>query len=272
MEKKDKQPLVSVVMATFNEPAEYISQSIESILHQTYSHIELIIADDSTNEDTRSTIDLYAKQDSRVTVIRESTRMGIAIARNKCFQRAKGQYITIMDGDDVSLPNRIERQIAFACDNPDVDLFGGHINIINENGNVVAQRKYKTSTNGFLRMFIFRNPLAHPTIFFKRHIIDEGFFYDIDYKKAEDLEFYLRLFKNGFHLTNMDEFLLNYRIIGDMQKKRKYDNWYFNHKARTKNFNWHRPVFSILSWCISYIYLYVPSKVVSLLYKKENNG
>lgn len=272
MEKKDKYPLVSVVMATFNEPVEYISQSIESILHQTYSHLELIIADDSTHDDTRTTIDQYAQQDSRITVVRESSKMGIAIARNKCFQLAKGNYIAIMDGDDISLPDRIERQIAFANDHPDVDLFGGHINIINESGKIVAQRKYKTTPNSFLRMFIFRNPLAHPTIFFRRRIIDEGFFYDVNYKKAEDLEFYLRLFKNGFHLTNMDAFLLNYRIIGDMQKKRKYDNWYYNHKSRAKNFNWRHPIFSICSWCVSYIYLYVPSKTVSLLYKKENNG
>ena len=259
MEKKDNMPLVSVVMATFNEPVNFISQSIESILHQTYAHLELIIADDSTNEDTIRTIDDFAKQDKRIIVVREKEKMGIAVARNRCFKLAKGDYIAIMDGDDISLPDRIERQLAFAKKNPDVDLFGGHINIINENGNIVAKRKYKTTPDDFLRMFIYRNPLAHPTIFFRRRIIDEGFLYDVNYKKAEDLEFYLRIFKNGFHLTNMDAYLLNYRIVGDMQKKRKYDNWYYNHKSRAKNFNWHHPLFSICSWCVSYIYLYASS-------------
>lgn len=271
MGKNDNQPLVSVIMATFNEPVEFLSQAIESILHQTYSHLELLIADDSTKEETKKAIDKYANEDTRVSVIREKTKMGIAVARNRCFQAAKGKFIAIMDADDISLPDRIERQIQFAQSHPDIDLFGGHVNIINEKGEIVTQRTYKTTPNRFLRMFVYRNPLAHPTVFFRRKIIDEGYSYDENFKKAEDLEFYLRLFKNGFHLINMDTTLINYRIIGDMQKKRTYDNWYYNHKARTKNFNWRHPFFSILSWCVSYVYMYVPSKFVSSFYKKENN-
>ena len=272
MEKRDNHPLVSVVMATFNEPVEILSKAINSILNQTYKNLELIIADDSTNHLTVQAIDDFARQDKRIRVIRKDKKMGFTLALNTGLASAKGELIARMDGDDISLADRIEKQVEFAYEHPDVDLFGGHINIINENGDIVSKRRYKTTPNAFRRMLLYRNPLAHPTILFRRRIIDAGFYYDDNFKKAEDLEFYLRLFKNGFQLTNMDVFLLNYRVIGDLQKKREHDNWYFNHKARAKNFNWQRPIFSICSWCVSYIYLYVPCKIVSLLYKKENNG
>lgn len=74
MGKNDNQPLVSVIMATFNEPVEFLSQAIESILHQTYAHLELLIADDSTKEETIHAIDKYANEDTRVSVIREKTK------------------------------------------------------------------------------------------------------------------------------------------------------------------------------------------------------
>lgn len=271
MERRGKQPLVSVIMATFNEPVEFLSQAIDSILNQTYQNLELLIADDSNKTDTIQTIDEYAKKDKRVIIIRKETKMGVAGARNEALLKAKGDFIALMDADDISLPDRLEKQVCFALKHQDVDLFGGHIIIINELNDVTSIRKYKVEHKKFRRMFAYRNPLAHPTVMFRRKIIDNGFLYDAEYKRAEDLEFYLRLNNHGYRLANMDMFLLNYRIIGDMQKKRQYDNWKFNHKARSKNFNWHMPVFSIVSWLTSFVYMYIPGKFISLLYKKENN-
>lgn len=271
MEKKDKQPMVSVIMATYNDPVEYLSQAIDSILTQTCDDLELLIADDSTEAATKSAIDDYARKDARISIIRKEQRMGISGARNEALLKAKGQLMALMDADDISLPDRLEKQVGYALQHEEIDLFGGHIYIIDEKNERTSLRKYKTNNKSFRRMFVYRNPLAHPTIMFRRSIVDNGFLYDPTFKRAEDLEFYLRLFNHGYRLANMDEFLLNYRIVGDLQEKRRQDNWKYNHQARLKNFNWHKPVFSILSLFSSCVYLFIPGRLKSFLYDRENH-
>lgn len=274
MEKCDKlyQPLVSIVMATFNEPVDFITKAIESILHQTYTNWELLICDDSNNAKTIDAIDQLANADSRVKIIRKNERMGFVNALNEGLSNAKGELIARMDGDDVAIETRLEKQVAFAATYPDISLFGGNIYIINDQGEIVSERHYETSPHKIQRMFMYRSPFAHPTIMFRRNIIDRGLLYDTRFKRAEDVEFYLRLYKSGYQFGNINDFLLKYRVVGDMQKKRKSDNWYFNHKARSKNFIRSKPLFSICSWFISLVYKYTPPKVISYLYKRENQA
>ena len=123
--------------------------------------------------------------------------VGFVPALNEGLEYAKGELIARMDGDDIALNSRLEKQVAYAAAHPDISLFGGNIYIINEQDEVVSERRYKTTPNKIRQMFMYRNPLAHPTIMFRRNIIDCGFFYDPRFKKAEDVEFYLRLYKHG---------------------------------------------------------------------------
>lgn len=264
------EPLVSVIMATFNEPKQFIEESINSILNQTYKKLELLIADDSTNEDTIKVIDNAAANDPRVVIIRKPERMGFVNALNEALHQAKGDFIARMDGDDISLPNRFELQLKFANDNPDIDVFGGGLYIIDEKGEVKSQRIYPSTKRKLNRYFMYRNPLAHPTIMFRRSIIDEGNYYDPSFKKAEDLEFYLRLTNKNIKLGNLDEFLLKYRVLGGFSGKRAKDNWKYNHKARKKNFSLKRPLFSIGSYVISLMYEHLPASFIDYMYKREN--
>lgn len=110
---KEKQ-LVSVVMATFNEPVEMIEGAIGSILNQTYQNIELLIFDDSTKPDTIASIDKIALSDARVSVHRFSERKGFVESLNEGLKLAKGEYIARMDGDDFSLPERIKKRSIFS--------------------------------------------------------------------------------------------------------------------------------------------------------------
>lgn len=269
MEKTDK-PLVSIIMATFNEPETIIKQSIESILNQDYDNIELLIADDSTDENTIRVIDEFSQKDNRLRIIRKEQRMGFVPALDNAIQAAKGELIARMDGDDISLPNRISNQVIFAKAHPDIDVFGGNIYIIDENGEIISERHYPTTPLKIKLKFIFRSPFAHPTIMFRRQIVEKGFLYDPKYKRAEDIDFFIRLYKNGYKFGNMDEFLLKYRVIGDLHAKRSKDQWIYNHKARRK-FISNKPLFSIASFLVSYTYKNVPDKIVTMYYKKENS-
>ena len=247
-------PLVSVVMATFNEPVEYIKASITSILGQTYSNLELIIADDSTNKETIAAIDHFRMKDNRVIIIRDEKRMGFVCALNKGLRLAKGEYIARMDGDDISDANRFYIQTDYLCSHKEIDILGGSMDIVDHNGKLVSHRSYPLKGFRLILWTILRNPLGHPTVMFRRKLVDSGFYYDESFLKAEDLEFWLRLRKAGFKIANIPQKLLNFRIVGDQAIKRTGDNLRFNYKARVKHLSVKYFVFDLLSIAIVKLY------------------
>ncbi|WP_304206889.1 glycosyltransferase [Phocaeicola plebeius] len=265
-----EQPLVSVVMATFNEPAGFITASVESILKQTYPRLELIIADDSTSEDTRDVIDAFAKKDSRVKVIRHKERMGFVRALNEGLCQASGKYIARMDGDDISLPDRIRKEVDYLEKHGHVDVLGGAMDIIDEKGTVVSERFYPLYGLKLHVWAVLRNPLAHPTVMLRSSLVRQGFCYDEGQKKAEDIELWLRLKVSGFRIANLPDKLLNYRVVGDLSLKRKRDQWIYNFKARKKNFTLRYPLFSVSSVLVSFAYTLIPQKLIGYMYKREN--
>lgn len=270
MGKKDSNnPFVSVIIATYNEPPDFITKSLRSIMEQSYPHLEIIVADDSTDKRTKDAIDKLASEDNRIQVIRQEQRMGFVNALNNALHQAKGELIARMDGDDISSPNRISLQVEYAREHPDIDLFGSSMYIINEEGDVISERNYPTTKWGIYKMFLYRSPFSHPTVMLKRDIIDNGFYYNPNYKRAEDVDFYIRLWQKGYHFGNLPDKLLKYRVVDDMGRKRTKEQWIYNHKAR-KKIIWRKPIFTVLSYIISLIYIHIPKRVVSSYYKKEN--
>lgn len=263
-------PLVSVVMATFNESAIIIRKSIESILSQTLSDFELLIIDDSTKNETKKVIDELSK-DSRIRVIRGKKRIGFAKGLNLGFNQARGKYIARMDGDDISMKNRLELQVNYLNKHPKVSVVGGSMYIIDESDEIVSFRKYPTSGFMFKVLSTYRTPLAHPTVMLRQECVARGFYYDESFFRAEDLELWLRLQKNGFVLANMKNTLLKYRVCGDLSKKRANDHWIFNYKARVKNFSFRNPFFGLVSIFVSFTYTIMPDFIIKAVYKKENN-
>lgn len=262
-------PTISVIMATFNEPVSYISASIESILNQTYANFEFIIIDDSTNPDTIETINSYTA-DIRIVIIRKNFRLGFARALNEGLKIARGQYIARMDGDDISIGDRFERQVEYLSKHPNIDILGGNMQIINESGYVVSQRNYPRKGLSLQIGAIFRSPVAHPTVMFRKSVVDSHLYYDETFSKAEDTEFWFRLRNNGFTIANIPYNLLNFRISGDLAKKRSVEHFSYNYKARYKNFSWKYFYVDIPSVMATKLYLFIPKKLISLYYSIEN--
>lgn len=263
--------LITVLMTTFNEPVEYIQQSIESVLNQTYANFELLILDDSSKEEAIQVIDSF-KKDHRVQVVREKERMGFVNALNKGMKMAKGEYIARMDADDICFNDRFEKQINFLKTHSDVDILGGNMKIIDENGNILSQRQYPCSKFSLKFSSIFRSPVAHPTVMFRRSIIEQNMFYDALFKKAEDLEYWLRLRNNGFKIANMPEYLLYFRISGDLAEKRNSEHFSYSFRARSKNFSWRYFYLDLPSMLFAKLYSIVPSKITSIYYLNENKN
>lgn len=262
-------PLVSVVMATFNESADFISKAIESILEQTYNNLELLILDDSTSESIRGLIDSYESQDTRIKVIRKAERMKFIPALNIGLQCAKGKYVARMDADDIALKDRIEKQVNFMERNPAVAVCGGAINIINEKNEITGERFYPLKCK---RMAIYRNPLAHPTVIMRKENINNGFVYNEKLKNAEDLDLWLRYITNGYALCNLKDKLLNYRVCGDLAMKRGKEQFQTDLKIRISHFSFRFFFFSICSIVAGFLLTCLPLRIFSYLYKKENES
>ena len=116
-------PLVSVVMAVYNGE-DYLAEAIDSMLAQTLSDFELLIVDDGSQDNSAQIVRSYQNRDGRIRFFQLERNMGVADARNHAIAQAMGKYTTFMDCDDISLPERLEKQVAFLRANSNVEAVG----------------------------------------------------------------------------------------------------------------------------------------------------
>jgi glycosyltransferase involved in cell wall biosynthesis len=199
------QQLITVILPTYN-CEKYINECIESILNQTYSYFELIIIDDCS---TDATVDkIKAFNDVRIQLIVKPKNSGYTNSLNYGLQIAKGKYIARMDGDDISLPTRFEKQVVFLEENSDFVLCGSIFNIIGSDKIIDLPEKNEDIKLSLLK----RNCIAHPTVMIRKQILDEfSIIYNVNKEPAEDYDLWVRLISVG-KLYIIQEVLLKYRI------------------------------------------------------------
>lgn len=271
--EKYKNPLVSVIMAACNDRPEYICMAVESILNQTYRYFELLILDDSDEKATIEAIDSY-RLDARVRIYREDHRIGFVPSLNKGLGLAKGAFIARMDGDDVASPDRLEKQVRYFSTRPAADILGGQLNIMDETGQITGRRSYPLGGFRLAVFFCMRTPVAHPAVMFKRAVADAGYRYDESLKRAEDIDFWLRLFNAGYRIENLPDTILNFRAESDFLTKRVTDKTQEKYvlAIRRKNFSFKRPLFSMAGWLFSYIRQAAPDRLKTRVYDRENRA
>lgn len=125
------QPQITVFMAAYNQ-ADFIKQSIDSILTQSFSDFELIVVNDGSTDDTAIIVESFT--DNRIRLVNNDGNKGLIYTRNRLLTLARGEYIAILDGDDIAQPDRLKLQYNFLSANPEIALCGGHATIIDENG------------------------------------------------------------------------------------------------------------------------------------------
>jgi len=129
--------LVSIITPSYNSE-KFISQTIESVLSQTYKNWEMIIVDDCSTDKSREIIEEYTRKDNRIKLIKLDKNRGPAIARNRAIEEAKGRYIAFLDADDLWLPNKLEKQINFMKENNLEFTYSGYM-LIDEENNVLGE-------------------------------------------------------------------------------------------------------------------------------------
>lgn len=238
LKELDKLP-ISVVMSVFREPENYLRESIESILNQTFKNFEFLIAiDNPNNEKAIEVIGEYAKVDDRVRFFINEENLGPAISRNNLIKKSKGKYIAIMDGDDICLPSRLKEQIEFMEYDKETAILGTLAYKMDADGlvygilNTPIKEKYIAIylKNGFM-------PVIHPSIMVRRDVyMHLGFYKNI--REAQDYDFLLRAYYAGFKIRNLNKLLLKYRIHSHKHKISSNKSWrqYINVKQALKTY------------------------------------
>lgn len=212
-------PRVSVVMPVHNRRA-YVAAAIESVLIQSLRELEVIVVDDGSTDDTPAIIEEYARRDSRVRVARLA-KSGISRAINHGVAMARAPYIARLDSDDIALPNRLARQLAFLDANPSVGLVGSWMILIDDASRVTGYHTYPLDAAQLHADVIVRNVIGAPSAVIRHDVIEAIGGWRPQYDDAEDYEFCLRLSERST-LVNLPEFLVFYRRHAQQNTKQRF--------------------------------------------------
>lgn len=207
--------MISVIMSTYKEDERLLRESIESILNQTYRDFEyIIILDYPDNDVHKSVIEEYALKDDRIHFYINEKNMGLTDSLNRGLSLCHGEYIARMDADDISLPDRLERQMKYLEKNH-YDLIGGITEMINENGTLLYSIKsVPTDPKKINKALRYSQCIAHPTWLGRKEVFEKNAGYR-HMPLCEDYDFTLRAVLNGFVISNLNEAVLKYRMTSN---------------------------------------------------------
>ena len=224
---------LSVIMPVYNCGA-YLREAIDSILHQTFPAFEFIIINDGSTDESERIILSY--NDPRIVYIKNETNRGLVYTLNYGVSLAKGKLIARMDGDDISLPERFAKQIAYMNMQPNVSILAGFIEMINEKGQPLGYWKEDRDNTTYEQIREFmpgNNCIAHPSVMARANVL-KTYLYRAEQSQAEDYDLWLRLLSAGEVIHKLSETLVLYRILPGSFTRTRQQNVFFK-LATTKS-------------------------------------
>lgn len=212
----------SVVMPVYiKDQPEWFEQAIESILGQTAPSDDIIIvADGPLTDELETTLNKYS-HDS-ISIVRIEKNQGLSNALNVGIAAAKHELIARMDSDDIAVKERFELQVAAFAKNEKLGILGGQIaEFIDNPDEIVSYRKVPVEHDEIKTFARRRSPFNHPTVMYKKSVIQGLDGYDVLAVRIEDYDLWLRALNKGIFCENIDTVLLKYRSTNDAMKRRK---------------------------------------------------
>jgi len=183
---------------------------MESILRQTFSPLELIVIDDGSTDRSAAIAEEFASADDRVRVLRRPHE-GLSATLNAGIATARGEYIARMDADDISLPDRLQKQVAYLDAHPACVAAGTWIEVIDEAARHIGLKTFVRTHDQISAAFLHGvSAIAHPTVIVRRDVLRDAGGYDARRYPSEDLDLWFRLAERG-ELANVGEALLQHR-------------------------------------------------------------
>lgn len=198
-------PKVSVLMPVYNGE-RYLAEAIDSILAQTFADFELLVVNDGSTDASRDIVEGYS--DPRIRLLDNPRNLGLTATLNIGLDQCRGTYIARLDCDDVALPARLARQVAFMDQHPDVGVCGSWYQRF---GSRVEVFESPVEDWEIRLALTFENIFGHSTVMLRRGVLEQhGLRYDPSYLHAEDYEFWVRCARHT-RLHNLPEALVRYR-------------------------------------------------------------
>ncbi|RKR07169.1 teichuronic acid biosynthesis glycosyltransferase TuaG [Maribacter vaceletii] len=202
------QPLVSIITPSYNSE-EFIAETINSIICQTYPNWELIIIDDASIDKTIDILHEFANKDSRIKYLRNEKNSGAAITRNKGLDNAQGRFIAFIDSDDIWSKSKLEKQVNFMIDN-NIPISFTSYSLINEKSvslNKTIRSVPSIDYNGYLKNTI----IGMSTAMIDTNIVSKDFRF-VNIRTRQDTYLWITLLKKGHTAFGIDEILASYRV------------------------------------------------------------
>jgi len=198
------QPLVSVIIPCYNH-GEYLNTAIESILTQSYPHVEIFIVDDGSTDNTK----LVAEKFTTVNYIYQSNQ-GLSAARNAGIDKCKGQFVVFLDADDWLLADAIKINLAYFKQDPDVAFVSGaHVKVI-ESRNLIEEKKIIVDDNHYQRLLMGNFIAMHAVVMYQRWVFNQ-FHFDTGLFALEDYDMYLKITRKH-KVIHHQQIIAAYRI------------------------------------------------------------
>lgn len=211
---------VSIIMGIYN-CAETLECAIESVLNQTYKDWELIMCDDGSSDHTYQIASRFAGEYDNIVLLKNERNKGLNYTLNKCLEIASGDYIARMDGDDISCPERLEREVDFLDKNQEYGVVSTAVTYFDENGEwavgKVIERPKKED-------FVKFSPFCHPASMIRKSVYDsvKGYTEDKRLLRVEDYHLWVKIYALGYKGYNIPQSLYKIRDDGNAIKRRRF--------------------------------------------------
>ena len=214
-----KRPLVSVLMPVLNPHPVYFREAVQSVLAQTLEDFELIIVEDPSPASAADTLTGF--NDARIHYYRNLQRTSLIQQRNKTLDYSRADLIACLDADDICEPTRLQKQFECLEQNPHISVLGSQLSIIDASGAHCGYRHYPRNHCEIEKAMARFNPIANPSVMFRKTAVVAVGAYQYDRYPAEDYELWCRLAQAGVQFANHPEPLLRYRIHPGGMKSEK---------------------------------------------------
>lgn len=202
-------PAVSVLMSVYNG-AEYLRPALDSLLDQTFEDVEFIVVDDASTDKTPSILDEYEERDDRISVIRNTENLRQAGARNRGLEMCTAPLVTIADADDIYEKDRLQRQVDFMNENPEVGVLSSNVRRVDQDGGNPRRSDLPLRHEAIRLQMNYTFPLRHPATMFRRDLLLEAGGYNEESAPVEDVELCGRLVRHT-QFANLEEPLVRWR-------------------------------------------------------------
>ena len=265
-----------VAMAVYHkDQLNWLKQAVSSITGQSYStFIFLIIKDGPVDSNISDFLTHTAASDERIFLAENSSNIGLAASMNFAIEWGMAlnfDFFFRMDADDISLPDRIEKQVTYLSNHQNVGILGTALTEITESGVVVGARIMPASHKQIVKVLPRRCSINHPTVAFRYEIFRKGFRYDAELMNTQDYFLWIQLAEEGFVFRNLSERLLDFRRVNNFYKRRGFSKSVNEFRARLYAM---RALKRMTPWNLFYascvlLMRMMPSKLVKLAYKLD---